>query len=350
MWIAALQEADEEGQGAVIHLLGPVFTSAMTEQYIRRHMQGMALSLEIQNRLWAFLKDVPAISMDLASCYASMLHFTVAREAFPPEAVEVWSEAVPSEDNAEWGSTDWHGDWTAEKQFFDSISEGRFVDLNRITTGKIGNIGGGDPLRQAKNQVIVLAVLCSRAAIMGGVSVEGSLGLCDFFITSAEAEDTVPGVNAIGLEMYRTYIQRVQKVKADAGYSPLIRSCCEYIETHIFEKIRLGELASHAGYTETYVRRKFKSEVGEGISDYVNRRKVEMAKRLLRESPVSVAELSDRLAFSSPSYFSSVFKKHTNMCPVEYQNAPEAELEPADQPKEPEGKQEPEKEKGPENT
>ena len=48
---------------------------------------------------------------------------------------------------------------------------------------------------------------------------------------------------------------------------------------------------------------------------------MELAKRLLKESPISVSELSDRLAFASPSYFSSLFRKFAGMSPVEYQNS-----------------------------
>ncbi len=331
VWISALQKEREGERGAVIHLIGPVFTSAMTEQYIRKHAQGMRLSPEMQDRLWGFLKGVPAISLDMASSYAAMLHYGAAEEGVAPEEIRIWNEAAEEAENvedAEWGAEDWHGDWTAERQFFESISEGRFVDLSRITTGKIGSIGGGDPLRQAKNQLIIFSVLCSRASIIGGVSVEGALSLSDFFINRAEAASTVPAVEAVGMEMYRMYIQRVQKAKESSGYSPLIRACSEYVETHIFEKIRLADMAASAGYTESYISRKFKKETGESLFDYINRRKVELAKRLLRESPISVSSLSDRLAFASPSYFSSVFRKYTGMCPVEYQTADQDEQGP----------------------
>lgn len=322
VWICAKQRAVEGEHGAVIYLLGPVFTSAMAEQYIRKHTRGMRLSPEMQDRLWGFLKDVPAISLDMASSYAAMLHYAAAGEGIAPTVIPIWNEAAENTsdpENAEWGSENWHGDYLAEKQFFDSISEGRYVDLNRVTTGRIGKIGGGDPLRQMKNQLIIFAVLCSRAAIAGGVSVEGALGLSDFFINQAEAADTVPAVEALSMEMYRMYIQRVQKVKADQGFSPLIRSCREYVETHIFERIRLADMAVSAGYTESYISRTFKKETGESLFDYINRRKVELAKEILRGTAISVSELSDRLAFASPSYFGSVFRKFTGMTPLEYQ-------------------------------
>ncbi len=325
VWIAAVQPAEENQNAAVIHMAGPVFTSSVTEQYIRGHMRSMSLSHETGSQLWSFIRTVPAIGSDQASRFAAMLHYTVGKSAVSPNEVEIWSEPAEQAEGSGWGDANWHGDWTAERQFFDSIAQGRYVDLSRITTGQIGQIGGGDPLRQAKNQVIVLAVICSRAAITGGVSVEGSLALCDYFINAAEAEKTIPAVESVGMEMYRTYIQRVQRVREEGDYSPLIRACSEYVESHIFEKIRLADLAASVGYTETYISRAFKKEAGESLSDYINHRKTELAKRLLREHPISVAELSERLAYTSPSYFSSVFKKFAGVSPAEYQSRREEE-------------------------
>ncbi len=100
-----------------------------------------------------------------------------------------------------WGDTNWHGSWLSEQRLFQSISEGRFEDYSKINTGKIGNIGGGDPLRQAKNEMIVFAVICSRTSIIGGVSSEGALNLSDYFVQKIEASETVSEVYNIGAQM-----------------------------------------------------------------------------------------------------------------------------------------------------
>ena len=42
------------------------------------------------------------------------------------------------------------------------------------------------------------------------------------------------------------------------------------------------------------------------------------AKRLIRERELSVKEISEKLSFDTPNYFSKTFKKKTGMTPLQY--------------------------------
>ena len=123
----------------------------------------------------------------------------------------------------------------------------------------------------------------------------------------------------IGAVMHRAFIDRVRIAKANQERSPLVRACVDYVETHIFERIRVKDIADEAGYTENYISRCFKAEMGLSLFEYINQQKIETAKAILKDNTISIAELSDRLSFSNPSYFSAVFKKVTGLTPVEYQ-------------------------------
>ncbi len=319
-WIAVKQ--NRSGQAPVIHMLGPVFTVETTEAYIRKHIRRLRLAPEIADRLFHFISKVPTITAESAYTYACMLHFCVNQETVKPTQVEMWNqirEEAEQEHETPWGDTNWHGTWVSEQRFFDSVREGRFEGIRELGVGRVGTFGGGDPLRQAKNELIILTVLCSRAAILGGVSSEGGYNLQDYFINRIEASKSVSEARSLSLEMHRVFVQRVRKVRAEQGEALLVRACKEYVETHIFEHITVKEIQAEIGYTENYISRKFKSETGESLFGYINGRKMEMAKTILRTEKVSVADISDRLGYSSPSYFSSVFRKITGQSPVEYQ-------------------------------
>ncbi|MCR5371687.1 MAG: hypothetical protein K6E83_13360, partial [Clostridium sp.] len=107
-----------------------------------------------------------------------MLHYSVNHTVIPQERVVIQNPGM-EKDESDWNNSRWHGSWIGEQRFFQSVIEGRAEGLREFSGGQVGEIGGGDPLRQAKNEIIVLSVLCSRAAILGGVSEEGALNLED---------------------------------------------------------------------------------------------------------------------------------------------------------------------------
>ena len=58
--------------------------------------------------------------------------------------------------------------------------------------------------------------------------------------------------------------------------------------------------------------------MGEPPLAYVGRRRLETAKRLLRNSEIAVGEVARRSGFASPSHFSDSFRRHTGMAPSQF--------------------------------
>ncbi len=318
VWIAVKQKAEGTEQIPVTHLLGPVFITEMTETHLRTRLRKLRATPDFEERLLKIVREVPTVNNGMALAYAAMLHYCINQETVSREEIILKNDRIEKEEEAVWGETNWHGTWVAEQRFFQSMIEGRYNGIQELSSGRVGRIADGDPLRQAKNEMIVFSVFCSRGAIMGGVSSEGALNLSDFFLQSIERAETVPTVYELGARMHRAFIERVQLAKANEKRSPLVRSCVSYVQTHILERIRVRDIAAEAGYTENYISRTFKAEMGYSLFDYINRQKIETAKTILRDTTISIAELSDRLSFSNPSYFIAVFKKVTGMTPGEY--------------------------------
>lgn len=54
------------------------------------------------------------------------------------------------------------------------------------------------------------------------------------------------------------------------------------------------------------------------FTDYVAGQKLEMAKRMLVETDLSVAEIAERLSYSNAQNFIRLFKKHMDITPGQY--------------------------------
>ena len=325
-WIASA-EKETDGDLTGFHLLGPIFTVEASESYMRDLCVKLHISAELSSELIRQLKLVPTVPLNMALRYAVMLHFCVSGEQIGLVDVVYENTAIEPELESEWNSTNWHGTWEAEQMMFDAIrtgtlklSPGSMELTDQFSAGRIGIMCPGDPLRQAKDELIVLAVLCSRAAILGGVSPEGGYNMADYYIQRGEACETVNAVHACQDELLQTVLQRVRKCRSNMDRPALVSACMEYVETHIFEKIRFEDMAQELGYAGYYLSKKFKKETGVALKDYINEQKIEYAKRLLTNTQAGVVEVSERLAFSSPSYFGVIFQEYTGMTPSDYQN------------------------------
>ena len=91
-----------------------------------------------------------------------------------------------------------------------------------------------------------------------------------------------------------------------------------YIDEHFSEPISLDFLAQYAGLNKYYLVHVFNREMGCSPINYLIERRIRESKRLLSTSSLSVRQISARLGFSSPSYFSQSFRRSTGYSPMEF--------------------------------
>lgn len=76
--------------------------------------------------------------------------------------------------------------------------------------------------------------------------------------------------------------------------------------------------AEQLGVSTAYFADLLKHETGQTINEYVEAKRMEIAKRWLVETDKTVLEIANTLSFSSPEYFSCLFRKLTGLTPSEY--------------------------------
>ena len=75
-----------------------------------------------------------------------------------------------------------------------------------------------------------------------------------------------------------------------------------------------------SGYAEDYIRAKFKEICDETPTEFLNRLRIEKACRMIEiyGDALRITEISNKVGFSSPAYFSRVFKKRVGVSPKQY--------------------------------
>ena len=90
------------------------------------------------------------------------------------------------------------------------------------------------------------------------------------------------------------------------------------LEKNIYNQITLPELCSQLGYSKTFLCSAFKSATNQSIMQYYRFLKIQQAKQLLREKNYNIAQISQKLCFDSPNYFTKTFRRITGMTPRQY--------------------------------
>ncbi len=176
----------------------------------------------------------------------------------------------------------------------------------------------GDPLQDRKILCSVFTGLCSRAAIEGGLSAELGFSLTDPYIREIWTEKSVSGVAAANGQMIQDFVTKVHKTRENKKYSPMVKSCIDFIELNVEKELDLDTLASRLGYTKYYLSRSFKQETGITVNEYVKIAKIERAKILLANTDDSIDSILERLGFNSRSFFSDTFHKIVGKTATQY--------------------------------
>lgn len=104
--------------------------------------------------------------------------------------------------------------------------------------------------------------------------------------------------------------------RALGGLAPAIRRrLVEFIDARLDTALTIDELAEEAGLSPFHFARAFKRSMGEPPHRFVQRRRVERAKDLIRDGRMSLAEVALACGFSSQSHFTARFREFTGVTP-----------------------------------
>lgn len=216
-----------------------------------------------------------------------------------------------------------HTRYSQEIRMFTCIQNGDIGKLieelknnnTAVTTGKLST----DGVKHNRYIAISTIALATRYAIQGGLDEKTAYDFSDRVIMTIDSiESSNEIINCLAREIINL-TDMVRKSRLQPRQSPYVKKCISYINDNTDKKITVTDLSDICGITPDYLSQIFKEEMGENLSTYITKRKLELSKELIMQK-MKNSEIASRLGFSSPSHFITQFKKHYHMTPGEYYN------------------------------
>jgi AraC family transcriptional regulator len=100
-----------------------------------------------------------------------------------------------------------------------------------------------------------------------------------------------------------------------------LRRVRDYVEAHLDDDLSLTVLADIACLSPYHFSRSFKRAVGVGPQRYVIKRRIERAKRLLRQTHQPLALIAQEAGFTDQSHLTTMFRSETGVTPGRFRAA-----------------------------
>ncbi|MCS7460604.1 AraC family transcriptional regulator [Paenibacillus doosanensis] len=128
---------------------------------------------------------------------------------------------------------------------------------------------------------------------------------------------------AVSLELQSLLFALFAGITPDAGERHFgeepagwIQECIDFMELHATEGVSVQQVASFAGLNRSYFSGVFAREVGMSPHSYLQKIRMEKAKRLLRETEATVTEIALSLGYPNLFSFTRAFKNYCKIAPV----------------------------------
>ena len=114
---------------------------------------------------------------------------------------------------------------------------------------------------------------------------------------------------------------QIPKIQTTSRQSDYIRQAIEYIETNYSRQITVEEISNHVGINRKYLTKLFNEKMNNSPKNYLIQYRINKACRLLKQSTLSIQEVSHSVGYTDALVFSKIFKKVIGICPREYRSA-----------------------------
>lgn len=318
-------------------VVGPYTKNAVAKKDISKVTHEYAFSQKITAEIQKYFSTVPYLNddgmiMTLVNClgeklFGSLDGFTVLAKDIR-EISDI--SLIYKSDTAEKSDDPWltvqmlERRYNAENELLSAVSQGLVHKAEMV----FANIKPSeslepriaDPLRNAKNFMIITNTLLRKAAEQGSVHPLYIDGISSDFAKKIESLQTLSEADELFAYMVKKYCRLVNK-HSQKKYSLLIQKVITRIDADISADLSLKTQADFLNVNPSYLSTLFKKETGKTLTEFVKIKRTEKAKHLLISTNMQIQNIAQNCGILDVNYFTKIFKKYTDKTPNEYRKS-----------------------------
>lgn len=212
--------------------------------------------------------------------------------------------------------------YKTENEMIQIVSQGQIHKLNQFIKDAPPLLipmesRNPDPLRNAKNYLIISNSIFRKAAETGGVHPFYINEVSRNFALQIESLNSVQDINNFAFSIMKKYCLLVHN-NSTRQYSPLIQQLIVMIDSDLSGDLSLNTLASSLNVNASYLSALFKKDLGITLTAYVTKKRVDYAIFLLNTSVLQIQSIATHCGIPDLNYFTKTFKKIVGITPSQY--------------------------------
>ena len=255
-----------------------------------------------------------SLSVGSEECFAAM-----RRQARQQSEISAKIEEIKSKYSADEKRPEYPMD--KERELLEALRRGDAKSCREILNDLLAFLiyTNPDQFKYIQYRAIELAVLLSRADTIAGSNSEVILEINNRYMKSIQEAKNIEELTDA---LFRIVDYMAGQIFSFQGirHASALKKAEYYIMENFTRKISLKEIATASGFSAPYFSTIFKEEMGENLSSYINRLRVEKACYMLTETNLSLCNIAKTCGFEDQSWFSKIFKIYAGMTPGKYRN------------------------------
>lgn len=284
-------------------------------EYVKRTCEGE----EQMDWYVAVGKPVERLSL-LSQCYQSVNHYFAYRFMVPGLHVlteETLESYVNSQGENRLAAVD--SSQLNPEIIKDFLTKGSSSEIQEFVQGYLGGMSKALESRMFRDYV-VLHIRFTTIMYLESIGVEK-----EGYTERIEGKYQDTSIKASQVAGYCVDILQsaidIRDEKNESQGNSAMRKVLDYIDENYYkETISLNEVADAVNMSANYLSAIFSQNMQKTFVEYITCKRVDRAKKLLRETDKSSGEIAQEVGYKDPHYFSYVFKKKSGCSPREYRS------------------------------